>query len=124
MSQNTPILAITRVANADLSALQHVAVKVVAGNKVDKCGVADVPIGFLDNAPAAGELARVIVLGTAKVRAAGAFAEGDMLCVADADGKLDTVGAAGHVIAIALEAAGAEDDRVEAIVANFFNKAA
>lgn len=123
MSQSVPILALTWPAGEDLSGSRGCAVKLSAGTVV-VAEDTDFGIGILDNAPTLGKAARVNLLGTSKVRAAGGFSAGDMLVIADDDGKLDTAAAAGHVVAIALEAATDEDDLVEALLVQFYNKAA
>jgi len=123
MSQSRAILALTWPAGADLSGSRGCAVKLDAGTVIiaedDEFG-----IGVLDNAPTEGQPARVVLLGTAKVRAESSFSVGDALSIGDDDGKFDTTGAAEHVMAIAIEAAGAEDDLVEALLVHYFSKAA
>jgi len=123
MSQSVPILALTWPAGEDLHLSRGCAVLLSAGT-VMAAESTEFAIGVLDNAPTEGQPARVNLLGTSKVRAAGGFSAGDALAIADTDGKFDTAGTAAHVMAIALEAAGAADDLVEALLAHYVSKAA
>ena len=108
MSQSVGILDITFQAEANLSALQYRAVTLgTAAGTVKKCGTSDIPIGILQNAPGILGAAVVRVAGTSKAYAQSSFSKGDQLAVADANGGVDTVGAAPtNIIGIALEAAG------------------
>jgi len=122
MSQSIGVLDLSFVAEADLRTLQYCVVTAgTAANSVKKCGTSDVPLGVLQNKPNTGEPASVRVLGTSKVYADGAFAYGDQLAVADANGEVDTVGAAPvNIIGIALEAAGKAHVYVEMFVNRAF----
>lgn len=80
---------ITLVAGADLSAKQYMLVKLnSSGNAVICAAATDVPIGVLQNAPTSGQEAEVLVAGGTKIKAGGAFAEGDLIGT-DANGKAD-----------------------------------
>lgn len=61
---------ITRVAGADLSALQYTFVKEnSSGQVVAVAAATDVPIGVLQNAPTSGQEATVLVTGGTKLKA-------------------------------------------------------
>lgn len=77
----------TVLAGADLSAKQYYAVKLSSGEAVVCDGVTDLPFGILQNAPASGEMAEVLVLGESKVNANGALAVDNLIGTA-ADGQL------------------------------------
>jgi hypothetical protein len=121
MSQSIPILARTFKAGADFTvANRGCAVYLSAAETVAIATSAAVtPIGILDSYDKTGKPVRVVLLGTCKVRAETSFSAGDILGVADSDGKLDTAAVHVPAIAIALEAASAEDNLVEALVCHF-----
>jgi hypothetical protein len=110
MSQSQAGVDISLVAAVDLSSLQYRAVKQhTTAGQVTKCGAGEAAIGILQNAPAAGEAALVRISGTSKVYAYNGFTAGDALASADANGALDTVGAAptsiiGYALATASKA--------------------
>lgn len=89
MAYEIPAVTLSFPANADLSAKQYYAVKLVSGGKVDVCSaVTDVPIGILQNNPnAADKVAEVMVFGISKVNSDAAIAVGNQLGTA-ADGQL------------------------------------
>jgi hypothetical protein len=91
----------------DLSTKQFHAVKVTADFTVDAAGAGEYAIGILQNKPEAADCeAGVMRLGVSKAVAGAAFVVGAKLA-ADAAGALVTAGSGNHVVAIALEAAGA-----------------
>jgi len=68
---------ITRVAGADLSALQYTFVKQdSAGAVVAVSAATDVPIGVLQNAPLAGQEAAVCVVGGTRLKAGATITNG------------------------------------------------
>jgi len=68
---------ITRVAGADLSALQYTFVKQNSASQVVAVAAAtDVPIGVLQNAPTSGQEAEVLVVGGTKLKAGGTITQG------------------------------------------------
>jgi len=68
---------ITRVAGADLSALQYTFVKQNSASQVVAVAAAtDVPIGVLQNAPTSGQEAEVLVVGGTKLKAGGIITQG------------------------------------------------
>lgn len=110
----------TYVAGADLSSNQYMAVKLnTSGEVVAVAAVTDVPIGILNNAPKQGEAAEVVIIGGAKIVAAGAIALPAVLGV-DANGKAKklTVGTdtTQYVIGQAESATAASGEIVSAIV--------
>jgi hypothetical protein len=97
----------TRTANADLSAKQFYAVKLIAGRKVDlPAASTDEIFGILQNKPASGGVADVAYVGECKAIAGAAITEGAKV-MANSAGKLITfVGAAGNcMVGWAAEAA-------------------
>lgn len=122
MAGEIPMLRITRKADAafDASTMRGRGVTPTASNGCALAGAdAQGTIGVLHNAPKITEAAAITVLGTAKVRAGAAFAVGARLTT-DANGKFITqagiVGSGLPVRAIALQAAGAADELVEALL--------
>lgn len=68
---------VTLVAGADLSAAQYKFVKLNASGQVIVCAAAtDLPIGVLQNDPASGAEAEVLVVGGTKIIAGAAIGEG------------------------------------------------
>lgn len=126
MSQENPILDLSMVAAVDLSSdaqasssKRYRAVKLSSttqGNVTAISSTADRMFGVLKNLPAAGEFATVSVLGTSKVRAGGSFSANALLKL-DSVGRFVTGGGGSDVNrAIALEAATAIGDVVEAFL--------
>lgn len=71
---------ITRVAGADLSALQYTFVKLSTTDTVVTCTAAtDIPIGVLQNAPTSGQEAEVLIVGGTKLVAGATIAIGNIL---------------------------------------------
>jgi len=71
---------ITRVAGADLSALQYTFVKLSTTDTVVTCTAAtDIPIGVLQNAPTSGQEAEVLIVGGTKLAAGATIAIGNIL---------------------------------------------
>lgn len=126
MAQENPVLEVSMVAGADLSAdtqasssNRYRAVKLngtTAGSIVAIASTADVMLGVLKNLPASAEFAEVQVLGTCKVRAGAAFSANARLKL-DSSGRFVTGGGGSdRNWAIALEAATAIGDVVEALL--------
>ncbi|MGE5619544.1 MAG: capsid cement protein [Sphingomonadaceae bacterium] len=114
---------ISLLAAANLSANQYHAVKIDGNGKVALAGAGEPAIGILQNKPAAGQAATVMVSGISKMVAGAAIDEGDLIAVdasgkakAAVKGKTDTsdAGAAAdpligsHVIGVAVTPAGAD----------------
>jgi len=73
---------ISRVAGADLSALQYTFVKLSTTDTVVTCTAAtDIPIGVLQNAPTSGQEAEVLIVGGTKLTAGATIAIGNILGV-------------------------------------------
>jgi len=71
---------ITRVAGADLSALQYTFVKLSTTDTVVTCTAAtDIPIGVLQNAPTSGQEAEILIVGGTKLTAGATIAIGNIL---------------------------------------------
>jgi fructoselysine-6-P-deglycase FrlB-like protein len=88
--------------------------------RVATCGTSDKPFGIAQETVATGESILVRLAGISKVSANGAYSLGDALCVAAADGQVDTAAPAGganaYVIGIALHAATAAGDECPALL--------
>lgn len=81
--------------------------------QVAVCGDTDEPFGIIEEAAAAGAYVRVCIAGVTLVRANAAFAIGDKLDSAAADGEADTIAAAGTFLGYALGTATAAGDLVD-----------
>lgn len=116
MAYQIPVLDITLEAAADLSAKQFHFVKVSAANKVDVCtAITDAPIGVLQNKPTSGQAANIRVLGISKLSANAAISAGAILG-SSTDSQAQTAVATNVVCARALEAAGAANVIISALV--------
>ncbi len=120
-----PVLDITLLAAADLSASQYLLVKADANGKAALAAAGEAPIGVLQNKPTAGQAAQVRLYGVSKVVAGAAIAKGAFVA-SDANGKAKAAQAAytntvdagvaqdpligSHVIGIALDAASAANE--------------
>ena len=122
MSQFVRDFARTFVAGSDLSAKQFYIVKLGTGatygnDVVLSSAATDVHVGVLQNTPAAGEAATVQFLGTTKVVAGAAIARGAYVS-ADASGKAaSNTTDKENAIGMALEAAAADGDIIEVLLA-------
>ncbi len=126
MSQKNPVLDLSFIASVDLSgdatsttSKRYRALKTDSSNarKVTSItNIADRVIGIQQDLPDVDEFVSVAVIGTAKVRAGGVFAANAYLKI-DAAGKFLDGGAGGDVNwAIALEAATADGEVIEALL--------
>jgi len=114
--QSSPVLDFSYMAAEDLSSYQYHFVCIDTDGKIALMNtVADVPVGVLQNAPAAGEEATVRHLGISKVVANGALNEGahikaEFVSVSDcgkaAANTTDSTVSLGRCVG----ASGAEDD--------------
>lgn len=95
-----------------------IAVKLDTSNPgcISIAGDGESAIGILQVALAVGEAGAVRISDTSKVKANGAFSIGDLLNSAASTGLVDTKGSTEHAIAIALEAATAQNDLCLALV--------
>jgi len=118
MATQQPAFSIgTLTAAADLSAKQFHAVKITAAQQVNLSTVAGEPvIGILQNKPASGAAADIMVIGVTKVKAGAAIAAGASV-MAGADGRIITAATAGsEVIGKALEAAANADEIISILL--------
>ena len=103
---------------ADFSADQYKLVLLSSGD-LALAVAADVAIGVLQNKPAdggsGGRTASVMLIGTTRVLAGAAVAEGDLV-TPDATSRAVTSGVNEPVAGIALEAAGAAGDIIEILL--------
>jgi hypothetical protein len=111
----------TFVAAGDLSAKQYHFVKLdTDGKVVIVAAITDKPIGVLQNNPASGEEAEVVICGITKVSADSSINEGDLIGTSS-DGQADTIAAGTdttvYVVGQCLLAAGAAA-RIGTIVVN------
>lgn len=79
--------SISLAAAAALTAKQFYAVKIDSNGKAALAGAGEAAIGIVQNNPAAGQPASVMISGTSKAVAGGNITAGDPVA-ADADGKL------------------------------------
>ena len=78
------------VAGENLAAAQYRFVKLSANNTVVRCdAITDVPIGVLQNAPAAGDAAEVLAIGVSKVRVGAGNIVANNIIGTDRDGHAD-----------------------------------
>ena len=120
MPQN-PLIETTKIANGALTAKAAIVLdnnnkaNLPAGVNADRFG------GVCQAAAADGAPARIAVAGIVEVVAKAAFNPGERLTTADNLGKVQKIGAVAgtiyYVIGIAMEAAGADGDIVEMLIA-------
>lgn len=80
--------------------------------RVAVCGTSDIPFGVALDDIASAESGSIRTEGVALVSSNGAFTIGDELCVAAADGQVDTLSADGWSVGQALHGAGGADELV------------
>lgn len=103
-------------ANADLSAKQYRAVKMVTGSKVDVASAAtDICIGILQNKPVSGATAEVLVFGISKIDSDTSLAIGVLIGPAS-DGQLQAAVATNYPIGHVVLASGAAGELASAII--------
>lgn len=90
MAWEIPVLNITREAGEDLSAKQYHFVELnTTSGKVEVCdALTDIPLGVLQNDPADGEMAEIMVIGISKIVGDADLAIGDLIGPS-ADGQAD-----------------------------------
>lgn len=113
-------LRITLPAGADLSAKQYYLVKVNTSGQAVLCsGATDKPIGVLQNDPASGEEAAIVVVGGTKIVASASLDEGTLIgTTADGKAGAKTPGSdtTNYVIGTVILAAGADNEIATAVV--------
>ncbi len=112
MGYEVPLQNITLEAAADLTTKQYYAVKVDANGKAALAGAGELAVGVLQNVPAAGQAATIMVSGVTKAIYGATVTAGNKLMV-NADGKFVPYAAPGagvtnHAVAIALESGAAD----------------
>jgi hypothetical protein len=119
MSQSVRDFERTFVAAADLSAKQFYIVKLDSSSNGIALSAAatDVHIGVLQNTPASGEAATVRFLGTSKVVAGAAITKGAYVAADSAGKAAATTTDKDNSIGVALEAAAADGDIIEVLLA-------
>jgi len=108
MAYEIPVEMMTRTAGADLSAKQYYAVKVNSSGQVVLAGAGENAIGVLQNKPASGQAAQIMVLGESKAVYGASVTAGQNLA-ADASGKLVPAAGEAAVLAVALESGSADE---------------
>jgi len=105
-------------AAADLSAKQFYIVELSAANTVNVCDAAtDVPLGVLQNKPAAANrAARVRISGVTKVVASAAISAGALVGTTATGTAVTKSADADHVLGIALEAASAASEQISVLI--------
>jgi len=109
---------LTRVAGADLSALQYTFVKLSTTDTVVTCTAAtDIPIGVLQNAPTSGQEAEILIVGGTKLVAGATIAIGNILgtTAAGAASVLTTSDTTKFVLGTAISG-GASADVITAVI--------
>lgn len=116
MSSENNILRLTFPAAEDLSSDQYKFMVLNSSGQVRRPDSAsEVAIGILQNAPASGEAAVVMVIGQSKFHAnnalgIGTFIGPEYVSAADAGKAQDNAGALAYARAVVVEATGAEDN--------------
>ena len=114
--ESTIGIDISRLADADLSGSQYRVVRYTATGCDLPTAVTNVPLGVLQNAPTAGQVARIRIYGGSKIVANGAFTAGDALSINATSGRVDTAVATHYPVGRALTAATAQDELADMIV--------
>lgn len=123
MARETPFHTLTFVAGEDLSGKQYYAVK--QGSNEKEVVAADTAnedvIGVLQNKPASGEEAEVLIAGRTKYVGNGATTQGEYLVVAGADGDFTSTtyadaSSGDFLLGEVIEAVGSADEIGSAMV--------
>jgi hypothetical protein len=110
-------------AGADLSAKQHYIVKISAANTVDLCGAGEAAIGVLQNDPASGRAASVLIIGVTYM-----VVNGNSVNIAAGDPITSAAGGVGvkgttdkkGLIGYALQAATADGVKISVLLTGAF----
>ena len=115
-----PILTGSFIAGATLATKQFYFVKLSADRTVIVCSAAtDKPVGVVQNKPASGETAEVMIIGQTKVEADGALTAGALIGTSadgQADIKLPGTDTTEYVVGMVTLGAGAAGRRAEALI--------
>lgn len=114
--ESTIGIDISRVADVDLSGSQYRVVIYSSTGCALPGAAGAIGLGVLQNAPTAGQVARVRIFGGSKIEANGAFTAGDVLSVAATTGRVDTATSTHYPIARALTAAAAQGEQADCLV--------
>jgi hypothetical protein len=111
---------ITLVAGADLSSKQYLFVKLNTSGQAVICdGATDSPIGVLQNDPASGEEASVLVVGGTKLVAGAAINPGVKIgtsATAKADAKVAGTDTTEYTVGVVLLGSAADGDIITAVI--------
>lgn len=126
MATENQVLVVSKEAGEDLSNDQYRFVVLTSTGTVRRPdSETEVAFGILQNAPASGEAAAVMVLGVSKLQVNGALGIGTFVMpeyvgAADAGKGKTSAGAPAYTRAVVVEASGAEDDLASVLLtANF-----
>lgn len=107
MAYEIPGLSISLVAGGDLSSSQYKFVKLnSSGQVVDVAAATDIPVGILQNKPASGATAEVMVYGVSKLQGDADLARGNQIGTSadgQADAKTVTTDATEYVVGQVIE---------------------
>lgn len=119
MAAEEALIAISHPASADLDAAgnQYKGVKLVAGGVANFAAATDLPFGILQNAPKAGDPARVGVQGVSKVRIGAAVTVGQQLTF-NAAGLAVPAVATNYIIGVAKTAGSASGVVISALISS------
>ena len=110
---------ITLEAGEDLSAKQYYFVKISSGKAVACSAATDVPIGVLQNDPASGEEASIVVVGGTKIVSSASIAAGIKIGTNNAgkaDAKVAGTDTTEYTVGQVILGAGADGEVLTAVV--------
>jgi len=110
---------ITLEAGEDLSTKQYRFVKISAGKAVACDNATDAPIGVLQNDPASGEEASIVVVGGTKIVSSASIAAGIKIGTNNAgkaDAKVAGTDTTEYTVGVCILAAGADNEILTAVV--------
>lgn len=112
-------LRITLEAGEDLSSAQYKFVKISSGKAVACSAATDVPIGVLQNDPASGEEAAIVVVGGTKVLSSASISAGVKIGTNNAgkaDAKVAGTDTTEYTVGQVILGAGADGEYLTAVV--------
>lgn len=110
---------ITLEAGEDLSAKQYYFVKISSGKAVACAAATDVPIGVLQNDPASGEEASIVVVGGTKIVSSASIAAGIKIGTNNAgkaDAKVAGTDTTEYTVGQVILGAGADGEVLTAVI--------